>query len=96
MGLAANGAAWVLYSTGLSPNKHFTVVQATFDETDVMGEHTGEQFESDLWPHREGRGDGGGDGAGDGASADDHGGDSEEEDDDDTGSGRRNWKARVV
>ena len=90
VGLAANGAAWVLYSTGLSPNKHFTVVQATFDETDVMGEHTGEQFESDLWPHREGRGDGGGGGAGDGASADDHGGDSED-DDDDTGSGRRDW-----
>ena len=36
VGLAANGAAWVLYSTNLVKNKHFTVVQATFDEADLL------------------------------------------------------------
>ena len=37
VGLAANGSAWVLYSTNLPTNKHFTVVQATFDEADAAG-----------------------------------------------------------
>jgi hypothetical protein len=37
VGLAANGSAWVLYSTNLPRNRHFTVVQATFDEADLMG-----------------------------------------------------------
>ena len=37
VGLASNGSAWVLYSRGRTPNRHFTVVQATFDESDVMG-----------------------------------------------------------
>jgi hypothetical protein len=36
VGLAANGSAWVLYSTNLPRNRHFTVVQATFDEADLM------------------------------------------------------------
>ena len=53
VGLAANGAAWVLYSTGLTPNRHFTVVQATFDETDVMGAPSNDRDEQpDLWPFK--------------------------------------------
>jgi hypothetical protein len=53
VGLAANGAAWVLYSTGLTPNRHFTVVQATFDEADVMGAPSNDLDEQpDLWPFK--------------------------------------------
>ena len=76
VGLASNGSAWVLYSTGLTPNRHFTVVQATFDEGDMMGDGWEQGPDPDVWPQREGRADDerdaeiGGDG-GDGGSGDD-------------------------
>ena len=50
VGLASNGSAWVLYSRGRTPNRHFTVVQATFDESDVMGERAGVDPDPDVWP----------------------------------------------
>ena len=88
VGLASNGSAWVLYSTGLTPNRHFTVVQATFDEGDMMGDRWEQGPDPDVWPQKEGRADDerdaetGGDG-GDGGSGDD-------------GSGSPGRRARLV
>jgi hypothetical protein len=46
VGMAANGSAWVLYSSALPLNRHFIVAQATFDEENVLDVAAGGAAES--------------------------------------------------